>query len=157
MAKKQRIRIELPLNPQSSALDAMLWAKLNACLVPPTHLLRVLLMNHFALQPGGLGLTEEEQAAFIELSPRFGRKTPSVKTAAPSPVASSRKYADVAPKESVLENKINEDNKPRPADGSPGSGKKPWGPDNLPPCFDMSDFGDFGTQPGQIVNGKDYL
>jgi hypothetical protein len=88
LAKKQRIRIELPLNPQSSALDAVLLAKLNACVVPPTHLLRVLLMNHFAQQPGGLGLTEEEQAAFVDLSPRFSRKSPAVKTAEKTPAAS---------------------------------------------------------------------
>jgi hypothetical protein len=84
--------------------------------------------------------------------------SPAVKTAEKTPAASGKRQGEtVIPEVLAAERKPKKASKPQVAGGQTGSGKPPWGPDNMPPWADMSDFEDFGTQPGQIVNGKDYV
>lgn len=141
---KNVYRIEVRLNPASSSLDAEIVAKLEKTLVAPGHLLKMLMVNHFCSQPGVLGLSVEEQAAFVELSPRFRRKAPTDKVDRKKSAAPPKKQKDAAV-QSADDTAV--EATPVLA-GSNTSGADPdwipWGPDNPPPCLDTSDFDSFG-------------
>lgn len=156
MKERQKVqRIEVRLNPLSNELDAVILAKIDCLPVAASHLLKMLLVDYFTGQSGGLGLSPDEMKVFAEMSPRFAnknRKAPSFDGASLSGRGmEGKKYKE--PDVSITVDNT--------ADGKmetvavavvdnndsnvvvPGSGKPPWGPGNLPPFMDMSDFENF--------------
>jgi len=74
MAQRRKTdRIEVRFNPAASHIDAVLLVKLESVPVAASVLIKNLLMNYFAAQPGGIGLKPEELEAFSKLCP-FGKK-----------------------------------------------------------------------------------
>lgn len=153
--KKGVYRVEIRFNPTHSSQDAEIVAKLESSPVTPGHFIKMLMVNYFCCQPGGLGLSEEEQISFAWFLPKFANKKrrdlfPYDAIAPAKPKRSESKkheelderctLAAAAKVEStavaVVENR----------DTNvvvPGSGRPLWGPGNLPPGFDTSDFEDF--------------
>ena len=150
-------KIVVRFNPQSSALDGVILTKIECLPVAASHLAKMLLVDYFSRQSGGLGLSSYEMKMFAEMSPRFANK----------------KRKDLFPDGTPDHDKPQkvESKKHKESDGNstltkvadakvearavaagdikgsnvvvPGSGRPPWGPGNLPPGFDTSDFEDF--------------
>ena len=153
--KRQKVqRVDVRFNPLSNELDAVILAKIECLPVAASHLVKMLLVDYFTGQSGGLGLSPDEMEIFAEMSPRFANK--KRRGISPDPAkphrTESKKHKDADGPNTVA--KVVEA-KPEAATTAgvtdnkdsnvvvPGSGRPPWGPGNLPPGFDTSDFEDF--------------
>lgn len=150
-------RVEVRLNPARSSQDAEIVAKLERSPVTPGHLIKMLMVNYFCTQPGGFGLTDEEQISFARFQPKYAnkkrkdlfpdgapdhdkpQKVESKKHKESVGSDSVTKVADAKVEASTVATVDNKDSNVV----VPGSGRPPWGPGNLPPGFDTSDFEDF--------------
>lgn len=65
---------EVRLNPTSSLLDALLELRLGSSQFDVEHLIKWVLLNHFASQDGGIGLSEEDRQQLIALQPRLAKR-----------------------------------------------------------------------------------
>ena len=116
LSKKKIERLEIRLNP-SNPLDALLLAKMETVSISAPALVKTLLVNYFAGQPGGIGLDAAEQSSFADMQPRSAKKQ--------VPVRSS--VVEKVPARLVV----------KPDQNVSAGG---WGPKNLPPCFDTSEL-----------------
>jgi hypothetical protein len=65
---------EIRINPSSSLLDALLELRLGSGRFDVEYLIKWVLLNHFASQDGGIGLSEEDQLQLIALQPRLANR-----------------------------------------------------------------------------------
>lgn len=131
MVKKGRRieRIEVRLNPSASHIDALLIAKIDTLPIAAPTLIKTLLLNHFALQPGGIGLEQTEMEGFAELYPRSTKKTSK-------PAAESLKVKSPVTAQKITGTPSDRENPQKPQ-------AEKWGKDRLPPCMDTSDLSNF--------------
>jgi len=130
--KGKRIeRIEVRLNPAASHIDALLLAKIDKLPIAAPTLIKTLLLNHFALQPGGIGLDQSEMENLAELYPRSAKKAskPIV------PPIQKEKVLVTAPQSTETYVKATSQQQ------TPSTEK--WSKDRLPPCMDTSGLADF--------------
>lgn len=163
-------RVEVRLNPSHNPQDAAIVARLERSAVTPGHFVKMLMVNYFCLQPGGFGLLEEEQVSFARLQPKLANKKRKDLFPDEMPIPSSPKRTESKKTKvsdgpttgsGVTEAKVGmtaadiaKDKNTNAVEAAPvlggssasdaGSRRIPWGPDNPPPCLDMSDFENFG-------------
>lgn len=126
MAQKKVERIEIRLNT-SNPLDALLLAKLETVVISAPALVKTLLLNYFAAQPGGIGLDATEQSLFADMQPRSAKKQSQTK---PQAAGKSLVVGSPAHPAPVVQ----------PVQSSGTGTATAWGPGKLPPCFDTSDL-----------------
>ena len=114
MSQRRKSRIDVRFNPAASHIDAVLLARLESIPVAATVLIKNLLVNYFASQPGGIGLEPQELETFVHLRPQSKKNSATKKTPTQKPEANKK------PKVSAE--------------------KTEWSASNLPPCLDLSEL-----------------